>query len=144
MLYGDENHGYKNAMQRVAGKKIKGRGGRNQKRLNYIPPWHFVLRKFKVIIISLLHRPSHALLAFCLCWILSLLFLSLFFFPHRWSSPLKSFVCLCQMLSRGSMISSFSLSHPSQVWSRPISLPPLPDAVSFVAGENFGTRPSLA
>ena len=31
MLYGEENHGYKNATRRVAGKKIKGRGGKKIK-----------------------------------------------------------------------------------------------------------------
>ena len=42
MLYREENHGYKNATRRVAGKKIKGRGGKNQKRLKNIHPCKFV------------------------------------------------------------------------------------------------------
>ena len=31
LLYGNENHGYKNATRHVAGKKIKGRGGKKSK-----------------------------------------------------------------------------------------------------------------
>ena len=38
MLYGEENHGYKNAMRRVMGKKIKGRGEKKSKATQEFTP----------------------------------------------------------------------------------------------------------
>ena len=37
MLYGEENHGYKKMTRRVAGKKIKGRGGESKATQEYTP-----------------------------------------------------------------------------------------------------------